>query len=118
MSNYYHLDVYKSSYRLLVEIYRNLKNLSKEYKYTIGEKVKDKAFEILINIYKANKSKDKILYLDNALDNTEFIRLSLRLLRDLNVLNDNKFISLNEIIEDVFLQFKKWKNYEFSEKSF
>ncbi len=105
-----------ASYKLLVEIYTSLKNLSKEYKYTIGEKVKEKAFDILVNIYKANKTKEKVVYLDNALDDTEFIRLSLRLLRDLNILNDRKFILLNEIVEDVFLQFEKWKSYELCQK--
>ena len=112
MSEYYHLNVYKSSYKLLVEIYNNTKNLNKEHKYTIGEKIKEKSFEILLNIYRANKAKDKRKCIENALDDAEYIRLSIRLLRDLNVLNDSKFVVLSEIIEDVTLQFTKWGKYE------
>jgi len=112
MSNYYHLNVYKASYKLLVELYKNLNNLNKEHKYTIGEKIKEKSFEIILNIYRANRVKQKVQFIDTALDDVEYIRLSLRLLRDLNVLNNKKFVSLNLIIEDVLLQFEKWRNYE------
>lgn len=111
MAEYYHLNVYKSSYKLLVEIYKNSKNFNKEYKYTIGEKIKEKSFEILLNIYRANRAKDKVVYINKALDDAEYLRLSIRLLRDLNVLNDVKFVTLNEILEDVALQFEKWGKY-------
>lgn len=74
MAEYYHLNVYKSSYKLLVEIYKNTKNLNKEHKYTIGEKIKEKSFEILLNIYRANKAKEKVDYINAALDDVEYIR--------------------------------------------
>lgn len=112
MAEYYHLNVYKSSYKLLVEIYKSAKNLNKEHKYTIGEKIKERSFEILLNIYRANKATDKVKYIDSALDDAEYIRLSIRLLRDLNVINDSKFVILSEIIEDVSNQFTKWGKYE------
>ena len=108
MAEYYHLNVYKSSYKLLVEIYKNSKNFNKEYKYTIGEKIKEKSFEVLLNIYRANRAKDKVFHINVALDDVEFLRLSIRLLRDLNVLNDVKFVALSEMLEDVRIQFEKW----------
>jgi four helix bundle protein len=108
MADYYHLNVYKVSYKLLVAVCHDTKNLNKEHKYTIGEKIKERAFEILLNIYRANKNKDKVKFIENALDDTEYIRLSIRLLRDLNVLNESKFANINEIIEDVSTQFLKW----------
>ncbi len=111
MADYYHLNVYKSSYKLLVESYKGTKNLNKEHKYTIGEKIKEKSFEVLLNIYRANKAKEKIVFINNALDDVEFIRLSIRLLRDLNVINDTKFVNFSEIIEDVSTQFEKWGKY-------
>ena len=112
MRNYYHLDVYKSSYKLLIEIHKSFRNLNREYKYTIGEKVKERVFEVLVGIYKANRSKDKVACLHKALEDVEYIRLSLRLLRDLGVLGEKKFVRLMQISEDVFVQFEKWKHYE------
>jgi len=80
-------------------------------KFTVGEKIKEKSFEVLLNIYRANRAKDKSIYINTALDDVEFLRLSIRLLRDLNVLNDVKFVTLSEILEDVSVQFEKWGNY-------
>jgi|SaaInl8_200m_RNA_FD_contig_123_15538_length_908_multi_6_in_0_out_1_1 hypothetical protein len=112
MKQYYHLDVYKSSYKLLILIYQNLSKLNKEYKYTVGEKIKDKSFEILLNIYKISRHSKRDQIFENTFDNLEIIRLSIRLLRDLNVLNDKKFAILNLQIEDVLEQFTKWHKFE------
>ena len=112
MGNYYHLDVYKASYKLLVEIHKSFKNLNKEHKYTIGEKVKERVFEVLVGVYRANKAKNKTISLEKTLEDVEYIRLSLRLLRDLGVLNEDKYVRLIVIVEDVSVQFEKWKRYE------
>ena len=112
MSDYYHLDVYKASYKLLVEIHRSFRNLNKEHKYTIGEKVKERVFDVLVGIYRANKSTSKVMVLEQILDDVEYIRLSLRLLRDLRVLNEKKYVRLLVLCEDVRGQFERWCGYE------
>ena len=112
MRDYYHLDVYKSSYKLLVEIHKNFTNLNREHKYTIGEKVKEKVFDVLASIYKTNKSENKVTMLEKILDDVEYIRLSLRLLRDLKVLNEKRYVRLLVLSEDVRVQFERWRAYE------
>lgn len=112
MRDYYHLDVYKSSYKLLVEIHKNFTNLNREHKYTIGEKVKEKVFDVLVSIYKTNKSENKVTMLEKILDDVEYIRLSLRLLRDLKVLNEKRYVRLLVLSEDVRVQFERWRAYE------
>jgi hypothetical protein len=109
--NYQQLDVYKSSYKLLNEVFLHTKNLNKEYKYTLGEQIKQKCFNILIVIYKINRVKKRLDLIDEALDDIEFVRLSVRLLCDLKVLNNKKFAILNFYIEDVKIQFEKWYTY-------
>jgi hypothetical protein len=95
-----------------MEIHKKLINLNKEYKYSTGTQIKEKTFSLLIYIYKANRSKNKIIFLDKAIDDIEYIRLSIRLLKDLNVLNESKFASFNILIEDIKIQLDKWYNYE------
>jgi hypothetical protein len=46
------LPVYKSSYDLLVEIFRFTREFSKEYKYTVGESLKKETAELLTLIYR------------------------------------------------------------------
>ncbi|MBI5218130.1 MAG: four helix bundle protein [Bacteroidia bacterium] len=54
MATYDNLPVYKASYDLLVEIFQFVKNFSKEYKYTVGEKLKNETLEMIMNIFRAN----------------------------------------------------------------
>ena len=48
------LKAYKDSYDLLVYLYQISVNFNKDFKYSLGEKIKNETIEILINIYKAN----------------------------------------------------------------
>ena len=48
------LKVYKDSYDLLLLLYQISVNFNKDFKYSLGEKIKNETIEILINIYKAN----------------------------------------------------------------
>ena len=51
------LPVYKSSYLLLLYSFKLIKNLAREYKYPIGEKIKNEMMDLLMNVYTANKTK-------------------------------------------------------------
>ncbi len=39
------LPIYKATYDLVLVIFRQVKNFSKEYKYTLGERLKNEAIE-------------------------------------------------------------------------
>ena len=57
MALFSELPVYKLEYNLLIAIYGRTKLFTPEYKYTLGEKLKNETLELLINIYRANKNK-------------------------------------------------------------
>jgi len=50
---------YKATYDLLLAIFAFTKNFSKEYKYTIEEKLKMESIYLLTLIYWANIQRDK-----------------------------------------------------------
>ena len=58
MATYDELPVYKATYDLLLEMFRFMKNFSKEYKYTVGESLKKETIELITLIYRANSSGD------------------------------------------------------------
>jgi len=109
MALYNQLPVYKSSYDLLVHIFKYSKHFTKEYKYTIGESLKKETVEMIANIYRANSRKEKSELIQNARENVEVIRLYLRLIKDLQQINIRTFVSLNEMIESVSKQLTAWK---------
>lgn len=109
MAIYDSLPVFKKGYDLLVEIYKMTSGLSREYKYTIGEKLKNETLELLLQIYQANLSRAKEIHLDQCRQNTEAVRLLIRLLHDLQQINIKRMIALNLLIENVSKQLSGWK---------
>jgi hypothetical protein len=110
MSIYSNLPLYKTSYDLLLNIFKFSNNFSRDYKYTLGENIKKEVVDLISNIYFCNKEiigrKNRIIV---AQKNTETIRLYLRLIKDLKQINLKKFIVLNEQIESISKQLTAWQ---------
>ena len=49
MVNYDGLPVYKSSYDLLIEIFEIVKKFEREYKFTLGESIKNECIELNVS---------------------------------------------------------------------
>jgi len=103
------LPVYKSSYDLLVEIFRFTKEFSKEFKYTVGESLKKETIELLTLIYRANSRTDKHATLQDARERIEVIRLFIRLMKDLQQISVKRFVQVNQKVEEVSKQLTGWQ---------
>ena len=108
MASYNELPVYKAAYDLLLELFQFSANLKREYKFTLGEKLKNEVTELLTNIFKANKTYNKAEFIDAARSNTEVVRLYLRVLKDLKVIGIKRHVALNESIENISKQLAGW----------
>jgi hypothetical protein len=109
MALYSQLPVYRASYDLLVSIFDFSRNFTREYKYTIGEKLKSETVDLITHIYRANSRQEKRPVLQQARENVEVIRLYMRLLRDLQQVSIRQFVDINEKIEDVSRQLTGWQ---------
>lgn len=113
MALFSELPVYKLSYDLLISIYERSKVFTREYKYTLGERLKNETLDLLINIYKANKSKKetRLQYIDAARQNVEVVRLLLRVIKDLKIIGLKGFTALNVQVEELSKQLASWNKY-------
>lgn len=113
MALFSELPVYKLGYDLLISIYQKTSLFSREYKFTIGEKLKNETLELLVCIYKANKSKseNRMKYIDNARQHVEVVRLLLRIAKDLKILGIKGFVTMNVQVEELSKQFASWQKY-------
>jgi hypothetical protein len=109
MTIYLHLPVYKASYDLVLEIFGVIKNFSREYKYTLGESIKAEAIAMITDIYRANSSFSKETYLEKAREKIETIRIFFRLSRDLRQIGLERFVDVNEKIENISKQLSAWE---------
>jgi len=113
MALFSELPVYKLGYDLLIAIYDRTKLFTREHKYTLGEKLKNETLELLINIYKANKSKQttRMQYIDTARQNIEVVRLLLRVAKDLKIIGIKGHVALNVQVEELSKQLSSWQKY-------
>jgi hypothetical protein len=109
MALYDELPVFKASYDLLPEIFRFTSNFTREYKFTVGEKLKNEALTLIVLVYRANSSRNKIEIIQEARDKIEMIRLLIRLLKDLKQISLNGFVMINKKIESVSKQLSGWQ---------
>lgn len=113
MALFTELPVYKLAYDMLLSIYDRTKLFTREHKYTLGEKLKNETLELLINIYKANKSKQvtRMQYIDTARQNIEVVRLLLRVAKDLKIIGIKGHVALNVQVEELSKQLSSWQKY-------
>ncbi|MCP5062189.1 MAG: four helix bundle protein [Ignavibacteriae bacterium] len=102
------LPIYKATYDLVLIIFRFTKNFKREYKYTIGESLKNETIAAITNIYRANTKRDKRIDLEKARENIEVIRLYIRLLKDLHQINTKQLVYVNSYIENISKQLTGW----------
>ena len=69
MALYYELPVFKDVYKMTLRIFELTSNFSREYKFTLGQDLKRDCILLVRSIYRANKHKDKVLYLTPFLKN-------------------------------------------------
>ena len=112
MALYENLPVYKAAYDLFQDITLLRSQMKREYKYTIGERLLNETIELIINVYKANRSKTKKGFIADAQEHTEIIRLLLRLLKDIKEISLKRFVALNQKIEMVSKQLAGWMKYQ------
>ena len=109
MALVYELPVYKASYDLLMEVFETVKHFKREYKYTVGEKLKDETLEMLMNIYRANIRREKKETLQKAREHLEVVRLLMRLTKDMKQINISRFVKVNQKIETISKQLTGWQ---------
>ena len=102
------LPVYKSCYDLLLQLYQVSKNMERDYKFTLGENIKNETIALIILIYKANTQLHKSEYLLIAKEKVEVIRLQLRIYNDLKQMSLQQYVALSEQLESISKQINAW----------
>lgn len=109
MAAYDNLPVYKATYDLLLEVYKMSINLTREYRHTLGEKLKNELTDLLVTIYKANVDEGlKEPNLRKAREHVVVIKVYMRMLHDLGQIKLKRFVALNEKAENLSIQFANW----------
>jgi hypothetical protein len=109
MATYDNLPVYKACYSLLLLLFNSVRNMQRDYRYTLGESMKNELIALITNIYRANCRIEKKQLLTTARENIEVVRLLLRLSKDLKQFPLKQFVMANEKVESISKQLTAWE---------
>ena len=108
---YNHLPIFQQSYDLNLEIYRATHNFPREYKYTLGQKLKEISAEMLDWIVVINSQKNKALYFSKIKLQAERLRIQIRVAHDLKIITSRRMEFLNRNIEEISKQVSGWESW-------
>jgi len=108
---YENLPVFKAAYDLLVEVHLMNINLTREYRHTVGEKLRNELIDLMVDIYKANTTDDcdKERNLRLVSEHIVVVKIYMRLLHDLKQIPIKRFVALSEKTENVSKQTTAWR---------
>ncbi len=116
MARYNHLPIFQQSYDLNLEIYRTTHNFPREYKYTLGQKLKEISNEIMDWIVVINSQRDKLPYFLKIKMQVERLRIQVRIAYDLKIIKSQRLEFLNRTIEDISMQLSGWEEWAMSSR--
>ncbi len=109
--NYENLPVYKSTFDLLVQVYRITGNMQREYRFTLAEQLKLQLQKLLMMIYQANISDDKLKAIGLCRLQLVEVRLLFQVAQELNQFKDKQSASLSIKVSDISKQLGQWESY-------
>ena len=108
MARYDHLSIFQKSYDLNLEIYKVTHNFPREYKYTLGQKMKEISANLLDLIVIINSQENKVPYFPKIRVQLERLRIQIRVAFDLKIVKGKKLEFLNRILEEISKQNEGW----------
>lgn len=111
MAIYDNLPVFKDTYDLLLQIIRMSMNLQRDFRYTIGERLKIEIMDLCIYIYKANGSYEKLEFIKQARERMVVVKLQVRVLHDVKQISVKQFAMLADKMESISKQLASWEKY-------
>jgi hypothetical protein len=80
----------------------------REYKFTLGQKIKDELIELVVVIYRANSAANKKQHIESILERIQAIQLMMRLCHDMRILARSHYASLSEMTDILGRQAQGW----------
>jgi len=109
MANHTTLPIYKVAYDLLKAIVEISKNIPREFKQSIGGKLRDECVEIVTLIFRANVSSDKARHLANLIERLQVCELLLRLARDMRLISTGQYAKAIQLTDSIGKQATGWR---------
>jgi len=109
MAIHTNLPIYKVAYDLLDVITDLSKNMPRDFKQSIGGKLRDECVEIVTLIFRANVSQEKTVHLISLIERLQVSELLLRLSRDKRLISTGQYAKAIELTGSIGKQASGWR---------
>ena len=109
MANHTTLPIYKVAYDLLDAITDLAKNMPRDFKASIGGKLRDECVEIVVLIFRANVATDKDRHLGALIERLQVTELLLRLSKDKRLISVGQYAKSVELTNSIGKQATGWR---------
>lgn len=103
------LPIYKVTYDLLRLVTEFSRNMPRDFKASLGGKIREECVDLVVLIYRANCSFSKTTLLDEMLERLQVIELMLRLSRDLRFISIGQYARSIELTDSIGKQANGWR---------
>lgn len=111
------LPIYKTAYDLLDAITDLARNMPRDFKQSIGGKLRDEAVEITTLVFRANVAKEKASHIQQLLERQQVAELLIRLARDKKLISTGQYAKTIQLTNSIGKQANGWRNYAISSAS-
>ncbi|WP_317205462.1 four helix bundle protein [Janthinobacterium sp.] len=105
------LPIYKVAYELLGAATDLTKNMPRDYKASMGGKIRDECIEITTLIFRANVSRNKTPLLDTLLERVQVAELLFRLSRDKHFISIGQYARAIALTDQIGRQANGWRRH-------
>jgi len=109
MAQYQHLPIYKSTYELLQSITRATAGFPRDFKYSLGDKLRSEVVELVVFIFKANSAREQRAgHVAQILERLQVVQLLWRLCKDMRLIAVKQFSEVVVLTDSIGRQAQGW----------
>lgn len=109
MATHTQLSIYKAAYDLLDVVTDLVKNMNRDFKRSIGEKISNECIEITVLVFRANVAQEKEPYLLKLIERLQVIELMIRLAMDKRLISRPAYAKAIELSTSIGKQANGWR---------
>lgn len=111
MALHTNLPIYKVAYDLLGVATDVVRNMPRDFKVSIGGRIRDECVEIMILIFRANVSRNKVPHIDDLLERLQVAELLFRVSRDKRFISTGQYAAAIALTSSIGKQASGWHKH-------
>jgi hypothetical protein len=102
------LPIYRVTYELLQVVTRITKDMPRDYKQSLGNKIREECVELTVLIYRANCSREKRPHIEALQEHLQVATLLIRLSKDMRLISTGQFAQTIQLTDQIGRQASGW----------